>query len=66
MAIEVKHSKQIGNHDLKGLEEFLKDYPMAKAILLYCGSERFMIRNVLCMPCEEFLRSLRPNKDLIF
>ncbi len=66
LAIEVKHSKQIGNHDLKGLEEFLKDYPMAKAILLYCGSERFMIRNVLCMPCEEFLRSLRPNKDLIF
>ncbi|MGD0466432.1 MAG: AAA family ATPase [Gammaproteobacteria bacterium] len=60
-AIEVKNTKRVSNQDIRGLKAFLEDYPMAKPILIYRGAERFMINNVLCMPCEEFLRSLNKN-----
>ena len=60
-AIEVKNTKRVSNQDIRGLKAFLEDYPMAKPILLYRGVERFIINNVLCIPCEEFLRSLNKN-----
>ncbi|MES2614224.1 MAG: AAA family ATPase [Bdellovibrionota bacterium] len=61
-AIEVKNSAKIGLGDTKSLQSFLEDYPMAKGILLYRGKERIMQKSVLCLPCEEFLLQLRPNK----
>jgi uncharacterized protein len=64
-AIEVKNSKRISVNDTKSLETFLIDYPMAKAILLYRGTERIYHKNVLCMPCEEFLLQLEPNKNIL-
>ena len=63
-AIEVKHSTQIHSQDTKALEEFLKDYPEATAFLLYRGKERIKQGNVLCIPCEDFLRHLLPNQGL--
>lgn len=60
-AIEVKNSKKVNNQDLRGLKAFLEDYPMAKPMLLYRGTERLMLNNVLCLPCEEFLKSLNIN-----
>jgi len=63
-AIEVKNTQRIQPSDLKSLEAFLEDYPMAKAILLYRGSERIQYKNVLCIPCEEFLLQLKPNNAI--
>lgn len=63
-AIEVKHGKQVHNQDTKSLEAFKQDYPMAKTLLLYCGKERLIQNNVLCLPCDEFLWQLIPNKEL--
>ncbi len=63
-AIEVKNAKKVNSNDIKPLEEFLADYPMAKGIMLYRGKERFVQKNVLCIPCDEFLMSLRPNHPL--
>jgi predicted AAA+ superfamily ATPase len=63
-AIEVKNSKNIGFADTKGLEAFLKDYPMARAILLYRGNETLQQKNVLCIPVDEFLQQLRPDQSL--
>jgi len=63
-AIEVKNAKRVSSNDTKHLETFLKDYPMAKALLLYRGTEYIQLKNVLCIPCEDFLRRLRPNHDL--
>lgn len=60
-AIEVKNSKQVYPKDVKPLEIFLEDYPMAKAIILYRGTERLRIKNVLCVPVAEFLKALVPN-----
>lgn len=64
-AIEVKNAKRILPQDTKSLEIFLQDYPMAKAILLYRGSEMIQKGNVICMPCSKFLLELKPNQSLI-
>lgn len=64
-AIEVKNSKRLSPSDTKALETFLIDYPMAKAILLYRGTERINHKNVLCMPCDDFLLQLEPNKAIL-
>ncbi len=63
-AIEVKNSSKINLHDLKPLETFLTDYPMAKALYLYRGTEQLLHKNVLCMPVEKFLTQLMPNQSI--
>lgn len=57
-AIEVKNSKTVSPQDLKGLKEFYRDYPEATAILLYRGQDRLQKGNILCLPAEEFFRTL--------
>ena len=63
-AIEVKNSARIHPHDLRGLKTFQQDYPESKVCLLYRGDERLMKSGVLCLPCEELLRALRPGIGL--
>ncbi len=63
-AIEVKNSRTITPNDLRGLQEFSKDYPMTKTILLYRGTEKITNKGILCLPCEEFLKNIIPNTDL--
>ena len=60
-AVEVKNSNRVRPEDLKGLRAFAQDYPQSRNYFLYRGAERLLIDGVLCLPCEEFLRSLRPN-----
>ena len=64
-AIEVKNATKISSQDTKSLEAFLTDYPEANAILLYRGKERLKIKNVLCIPCDEFLKQLLPNQPIL-
>lgn len=61
IAIEVKNTIRIRNEDARGLREFAKDYPEAQTLLLYRGNEKIMFNNVLCIPCQEFLCSIRPG-----
>ena len=63
-AIEVKNSNRIRSGELRPLIEFRKDYPISKTTLLYRGTERLLINNVLCIPCEGFLHRLRPESSL--
>ncbi len=65
-AIEVKNTARIQSKMLKGLVAFKEDYPEAQACLLYRGKERLKIKNILCMPCEEFLMNLKPDKPIRF
>ena len=60
-ALEVKNSNRIRPEDLRGLRAFGDDYPQAQRYFLYRGDERMLIDGVLCVPCEEFLRALRPD-----
>lgn len=64
-AIEVKNAESIRSEDLRPLNTFLQDYPEATAILLYRGKERLRKGAIWCLPCEEFLRSIEPQKPLL-
>jgi uncharacterized protein len=60
-AIEVKNTRRLQPGDLSGLKAFRQDYPEAEAYLLYRGEDRLRKDGVLCLPCDKFLRSLRPG-----
>jgi len=64
-AVEVTSSPQVRGRDLRGLTAFGADYPEARRILLHTGAERFLRDGTLCLPCEEFLRSLHPARPLV-
>jgi predicted AAA+ superfamily ATPase len=61
-ALEVKNSGRVRPEDLRGLKAFAADYPECRRLLLYRGTERVLQDDILCLPCEEFLQSLRPNQ----
>lgn len=63
-AIEVKNSRHVYSKDLMGLKSFKQDYPEAQTLLLYRGKDKLMIDNILCLPCEEFLRNLKPTAPI--
>ncbi|MDE2221386.1 MAG: DUF4143 domain-containing protein, partial [Gammaproteobacteria bacterium] len=61
-ALEVKNSRQIRSEDLRGLKAFAEDYPQSTRYLLYRGKERLKRDGILCLPCEEFLLQLLPDR----
>ncbi len=63
-AIEVKNSPRVRPEDLRSLRTFGEDYPDSQKILLYRGHERLRRHDILCIPCEDFLRQLRPADSL--
>jgi len=60
-ALEVKNARRADSSDLTSLRHFAQDYPQSRRYLLYRGEDRLSRDGVLCMPCGEFLRALRPN-----
>jgi len=63
-AIEVKNASRVRPEDLRALIAFRHDYPQSKSFLLYRGEERLLKNGILCLPCEEFLKELVPDKEL--
>lgn len=63
-AIEVKNTSNINRNELKPLKTFCNDYPECKAAFVYRGDEKLLIDNILCIPCDTFLRSIEPNQPL--
>lgn len=61
-AFEVKNAGKVRPADLRPLKSFGEDYPQAQRILLYRGTERFVREDILCMPCESFLKALTPDR----
>lgn len=57
-AFEVKRAAKPSGSDFAGLHAFLKDYPMARAILLYGGSRRQREGPVELVPLHEALPQL--------
>lgn len=62
-AIEVKNTDQIRSQDLTSLYLFKDDYPQSQPLLLYRGKDRLRKGSVLCLPCEDFLQNLKPDKN---
>ena len=65
VALEVKNTSRVRIEDLRGLKAFCADYPEATGMLLYRGQHRQKEGNILCVPVEEFLKSLNPKKPFI-
>jgi len=63
-AVEVKHRSDVRRADLRSLRAFGEDYPQAELRLVYRGTETLEIDGVRCLPCDDFLRSLRPGSSL--
>ncbi|MFH0926612.1 MAG: AAA family ATPase [bacterium] len=63
-AIEVKNTARVRPADLRSLKSFQQDYPECQAILLYRGKEKFLRDNIACLPCEDFLKNLTPDKTI--
>jgi len=61
-AFEVKNSTKVKPEHLKALKIFGEDYPMSQRFLLYRGNQRDHHEGIFCIPCEEFLRKLVPDK----
>lgn len=61
-AIEVKRATKVHGKDLRALRAFREDYPEASVCLLYMGKERLTIDGISCIPCEEFLKALHPDR----
>jgi predicted AAA+ superfamily ATPase len=63
-AIEVKNTRKIRKNDLRPLRTFHHDYPECFPIFVYRGKEKLLIDNILCVPCETFLKSIEPNQPI--
>lgn len=63
-AIEVKRSSNLSRKDLKGLQEFKRDYPEANCLIVYGGKESLLIEGIRCVPIETFLRGIKPSEPL--
>lgn len=54
-AIEIKRTSRIAASHLNGLRAFLKDYPNAKAFMLYGGNKVMWEGDIKIIPVKEFL-----------
>jgi len=63
-AIEVKNTGRVDGRDLRALRSFREEYPECRALFLYRGQERLVRHDILCVPCDEFLRQLHPSRAL--
>ena len=64
-AFEVKNARKVHSADLRALRAFREDYPEAETAVLYRGSERMRIDDIWCLPVQDFLRQITPDRDLL-
>jgi predicted AAA+ superfamily ATPase len=64
--IEVKLSATVHPEQLRGLQEFKKEYPESQVCLVYCGEQRMYVKDILCVPVSEFLCALKPDVGFPF
>lgn len=57
-AIEIKSSSRLRSQDFESLLEFKKDYPIARTMIVYSGSESRTFQGVEIKPAELFFREI--------
>lgn len=58
IAFEIKSKKDVSSDDLYGLTSFIKDYPMAKGIMVYGGDHKRYDKGIEIWPIREALLHL--------
>lgn len=61
-AVEVRNSLRVRPQDVRALRGFVDDYPECEPLLLYRGADRLVVDGVRCLPVDEFLADLRPDR----
>ncbi|PYS47773.1 MAG: hypothetical protein DMG13_27070 [Acidobacteria bacterium] len=56
----MKRSGRFREQDLAALQEFVTDYPVAKAYLLYGGSHRLKFGSIEVVPLQEAIKYWLP------
>jgi predicted AAA+ superfamily ATPase len=56
IALEVKRTNRFDRKDLRGLKAFKSDYPSARCILLYGGTEKLYMDDIEILPIEHLLK----------
>lgn len=64
-AFEVKNARTVHSVDLRELRTFRGDYPEAEAAILHRGRERMRMHGIWCLPVEDFLREMVPERGLL-
>ena len=57
-AFEVKRSARVSGSMLNGLKSFIRDYPMARAYLIYGGSRYMREEGIEILPFAHTLKNL--------
>ena len=65
LAFKLKNTQTVSRRDLASLRAFRRDFPEAEAAVLYRGGERLHVDGVQCIPVDDFLRSVVPNRHLL-
>lgn len=63
-ALEVKNAHKVRSEDVRPLRTFSDDYPGCEPLLLYRGGDRLDVGGIRCVPVEDFLMQLRPDRGL--
>jgi len=63
-AIEVKRNSHLSPTDVRGIKAFQDEYPEAKCCILYGGLRKEIYHDILCIPVEEFLKTIDPDQSL--
>jgi len=61
-AIEGKNSARLHPRDLSRLKSFRDEYPESRTCLLYRGRDRLLLDSISCLPVEELLLNLHPDR----
>ena len=64
-AFEVKNASKVQSADLRSLRTFRDDYPEAETAVLYRGSERLRVGDIWCLPVQDFIRRMVPDRGLL-
>ena len=64
-AFEVKNAARVHSRDLRALRAFREDWPEAETAMLHRGPERLRIDGVWCLPVQDFLRRMVPDRGLL-
>ena len=64
-AFEVKNAARVHSRDLRALRAFREDWPEAETAMLHRGPERSRIDGVWCLPVQDFLRRMAPDRGLL-
>ena len=64
-ALEVKNTTRPRSTDLRALREFATDYPECRTVLLHRGTDRLEIGGIPCVPVQQFLPTIKPDRELL-